>query len=725
MTEPASPQPRAFLSYSRRDGADATRVFDALTAAGVDVFRDTEDILPAEDWRDRLRGLITSADAVVFLMSPHSVRSEICSWEVEYADDLNKRLVPVLLAPVEEADTPAAIARLNYVFATPEHDFDDAIGRITSAVSTDIGWVRDHTRYGERAEEWARARATGGANRALLLRGGALAEAEAWLGRQPGDAPPPSPQAREWIAMSRSAATRRQRVWVAGSLAVAAVSIGLGVFAEMNRRIAAEQRDRAERILDSGSQTANDLVFDMAQRFRDRSGVPQELVQDLLGRSKALLDQLAEAGEARPDLRRSRAAALTEMSVTLARQGALDDARAAAAEATAAFRSLLSGGGAEARADLAVGLDREGDVLLQAGDADAAAARFREALALNTALVAADPRPIWRGNLAVSEEKAGDLAALSERHEEALAAYDRALDLRRAIDGVERGVAVLLEKRADMSAATGDEDGALDAYRQSLAMTKALAEQAPENTRLVRDQSVIHQKLGDLLLATDGPEAAEPHFDADLDIARRLHAADPGREDWALDLTVSLDRSGVLAYQLGDADRAAALLAEAFDVSSARAAAKPERTDLQGFATKASQKLSLVSFAAGDFDRAAGAALADEQRLGEAVAAGAPLADAHGDAVNNVAWYSLFTDHPERALSAARRAVEINPDAAIYRLNLAHALLVNGRVDDALAVYRSDEGEQWAAMIVADFEQFEAYAVAPDLIDRARRALLD
>lgn len=696
----------------------ATRVFDALTAAGVDVFRDTEDILPAEDWRDRLRGLITSADAIVYLLSPDSARSEICSWEVDYAESLNKRLIPVLLSPVAESDTPIAIARLNYVFATAEHDFEDAITLITSAVSTDIGWVRDHTRYGERAGEWH----SGGQKRALLLRGAALAEAEAWLGKQPVDAPSPSSSVRHWITQSRSAATRRQRSWVAGSLLVAAVSIGLGLFAEMNRRIAAEQRDRAERILDSGSQTANDLVFDMAQRFRDRSGVPEALVQDLLGRSKSLLDQLAEAGETRPDLRRSRAAALTEMSVTLARQGAINDARATAAEATALFRSLAANGGLEAQADLAVGLDREGDVLLQAGTIDAAAARFSEAHQINTTLVAAAARPTWQINLAVSEEKLGDIGMLNDDPAGALAAFKRALALRG--NGPSRGVAVLHEKRGDAFSLLDKTPEAMAAYLESLDLTQALADKTPDDTRLARDQSVIHQKLGDLLARTEGIEAAEPHFAADMAIARHLHRADPAREDWALDLAVSLDRYGVLRFQMGDVTQAMSLLNEAATLVSDQANEKPHRADLQRAATKATQKLSLVSFAAGDFERAATAALNDERRLGQAAARNTSLAEQHADAVNNVAWYSLFTANPEAALAAARRAVEMQPQSAIYRLNLAHALLLTGQEKDAMAIYQGERTQEWLAMIRADFEQFTAYAIATDLVDSARRSLL-
>ena len=708
MSDTASDRPRAFLSYSRRDSAKAEQILTALEERGVEVFRDTEDILPAEDWRGRLDGLIGAADAIVFLMSPNSVRSEVCSWEVHLSGALNKRLVPVLLAPVDDAITPPEVARLNYVFATPDRDFADAMNRVAAAVQTDIGWMRDHTRLGERAREWDRAARP----RASLLRGQDLTGAERWLSSQPAAAPAPTALTREWIGASRAAAVRRQRFWVAGSLVVAAVSIGLGIVAEVNRRIAAEQRDRAERILDRSSKTANDLVFDMAQRFRDRAGVPQELVEDLLGRSRALLDQLAEAGEDRPDLIRSRAAALTEMSVTLARRGALDAALDAARQANAHFTALAADGAAASEADLAVGLDREGDILVRQGDLEAAEARFRAAHAINARIGGAGAPAAWRINLAVSEEKLGDMALARSDAPAALAAFDRAMTLRDTVEARGRGTAILLEKQGDALVFSNDVEAAMAAYEASLSLTTAAAEAAPDDTALMRDLSVIRQKLGDLVAQTEGAEAATEHFEADLEIARRLHRLDPGREDWALDLATSLDRLGVARFQTGDAEAALALIVEATEVASALATRDPRRVDLQTAATGAAQKASLVAFALGDYALAAGVARDDAARM-------APLGEAelYADAVNNVAWYGLFTGDPSDALAAAEEAVSLDAENQGYLMNRAHALMFAGDFIEASKIYASRKDEAWLALLASDIEAFAAAGLSHPPVD--------
>ena len=57
-----------------------------------------------------------------------------------------------------------------------------------------------------------------------------------------------------------------------------------------------EQRDRAERTLEAATQTANSLVFDLAQQLRDRAGMPADLVRNILDRARKLQSQLARIG---------------------------------------------------------------------------------------------------------------------------------------------------------------------------------------------------------------------------------------------------------------------------------------------------------------------------------------------------------------------------------------------------------------------------------------------
>ena len=75
-----------FISYSRKDSEAADRLHAALTAEGFNPYLDKHDIAAGEDWKARLGGLIDAADTMVFLISPDSIASDVCDWEINHAE---------------------------------------------------------------------------------------------------------------------------------------------------------------------------------------------------------------------------------------------------------------------------------------------------------------------------------------------------------------------------------------------------------------------------------------------------------------------------------------------------------------------------------------------------------------------------------------------------------------------------------------------------------------
>jgi len=69
---------RAFMSYIRENSAEADQLQQVLEAAGVRVWRDTADLWPGQDWREKIRYAIIK-DSLVFLacFSTKSVSREI------------------------------------------------------------------------------------------------------------------------------------------------------------------------------------------------------------------------------------------------------------------------------------------------------------------------------------------------------------------------------------------------------------------------------------------------------------------------------------------------------------------------------------------------------------------------------------------------------------------------------------------------------------------------
>ena len=152
------------------------------------LFLDKTDIAPGEPWKERLAGLIATADTIVFTVSPESVASPICGWELEESARLGKRIIPVVARRIPDADAPPALARLNWVFCSDGDDRDTALAALHTALQTDLPWIREHTRLGELAKHWDAQRRSN----AATLRGADLDAAERWLDRRPADANAPT-----------------------------------------------------------------------------------------------------------------------------------------------------------------------------------------------------------------------------------------------------------------------------------------------------------------------------------------------------------------------------------------------------------------------------------------------------------------------------------------------------------------------------------------------------
>jgi TPR repeat protein len=201
---------RVFISYSRDDLNFADQLDAALSTYGFECLIDRHDISGGEDWKRRLGNLISEADTIVFVLSPSSARSPICDWEVEEAARLNKRILPVNCRPLEGASPPPRLKDLNYIYFCeepkfPGSGFGTGLASLIGALNTDFDWLRDHTRYLQRAIEWD----TGGRPADRLLSGDDIAEAKAWAARRPKSAPEPTALQLEFFRASEEEAAAR------------------------------------------------------------------------------------------------------------------------------------------------------------------------------------------------------------------------------------------------------------------------------------------------------------------------------------------------------------------------------------------------------------------------------------------------------------------------------------------------------------------------------------
>jgi WD40 repeat protein len=200
-----------FISYSRDDLQFADQLDAALGLAGVAASIDRQGIFAGEDWQTRLGALIRDSDTVIFVLSPSSARSKTCAWEVEEAVRLGKRILPVLCRSLDDASPPPQLAKLNYIYFYNEPRFPGAgFGKglvdLASALNTDLDWLREHTRYLQRATEWD----GGGRSVNRLLSGPDIASAKAWAARRPNNAPDPTELQLDFIKASEAEDIRHQ-----------------------------------------------------------------------------------------------------------------------------------------------------------------------------------------------------------------------------------------------------------------------------------------------------------------------------------------------------------------------------------------------------------------------------------------------------------------------------------------------------------------------------------
>lgn len=246
---------RVFISYSRSDSAVVDEIVAGLEYdGGFQVTIDRDDIHEGEQWKARIRNLITNADTVVFILSRQSATSEVVRWELELALKLSKRVLPVQIEPLKGIDSPYELSSLNYVRFDPEEDgrprsFIGGLSSIRRALKTDLEWVREHTRLLTRAHEWN----SSGQPENRLLFGKDIAEAKSWLERHPGSDVEPTDLHRDFIAASERAealrlseerkrvealsrAVVRMRYALAGAASLLAVASSLGWIAYQNQQ---------------------------------------------------------------------------------------------------------------------------------------------------------------------------------------------------------------------------------------------------------------------------------------------------------------------------------------------------------------------------------------------------------------------------------------------------------------------------------------------------------
>ena len=245
----AGTRPNFFISYSHKDMDLVLELNDCLERHGFDVRRDRDDLFPGEKFGPRLEALISESETMVIVLSRHWIASDHCQQELVIAEDLGRRIIPVIIEPIDPSEMPPNVAKRHFVFLYGDGQaFARGVADLINTLMTDISWVREQTRLQARAEDWEKSNRSA----ALLLRGEALIEAKDWL-EQPApahvDVVPKviefiSAAERQELEDEKSKNRTRNRIWAVTMIALASA---FGVVALYFRGEAiGKEKERAE-----------------------------------------------------------------------------------------------------------------------------------------------------------------------------------------------------------------------------------------------------------------------------------------------------------------------------------------------------------------------------------------------------------------------------------------------------------------------------------------------
>jgi tetratricopeptide (TPR) repeat protein len=370
---------------------------------------------------------------------------------------------------------------------------------------------------------------------------------------------------RDFVRASDAAFARAEwtkRTLILGLIAFAGIAASEWLAAVQAEQEANAQRAKAQQALELATRTANELVFDLAQKFKNVTGVPKAVVRDVLDRALKLQEELQRGGEASDDLKRSEAAALDETaSVRLATgdtQGALDAARKSLLliEALSAAHPENT----DYRRHLSVSYEKVGEVLRAQGELAGAMEAYRKELSIAQELSAAGPgNAEWGSDLPRSYSKVGDVLIAQGDRPGALKAYRDGLAIIEKLVATDPGnpewhygLGILHERIGSVLIASGDLRAALQEFVAKRDIVSKLTTSDPGNALWRRDLSVAYSKVGDVLAAQGDAAGALNAYRDGLAIIERLSAADPGNAQWQRDLASSNERIGDSAIRGGD-----------------------------------------------------------------------------------------------------------------------------------------------------------------------------
>lgn len=131
---------KVFISHAKETRALAKRIGDALSGSGLDVWDSEQEILPGDNWAEKIGQALESSQAMVVLLTAETLSSTTVRREIEYAlssKSFNKRLIPVFVFSEQDIrfeSLPWILSHLNVINLPAYGKQEEGINQITKAL---------------------------------------------------------------------------------------------------------------------------------------------------------------------------------------------------------------------------------------------------------------------------------------------------------------------------------------------------------------------------------------------------------------------------------------------------------------------------------------------------------------------------------------------------------------------------------------------------------------
>ena len=131
---------KVFISHAHTDESLVKKVVTVLEDAGLEVWDDTREIMPGDNWADKVAQALQESDAMVVLLTPDALRSSWVRWDIEYAlgePGYRKRLIPVLVGDPKEfpkEEIPWILRHLRMITLAEHAKEEEGIRQIARAL---------------------------------------------------------------------------------------------------------------------------------------------------------------------------------------------------------------------------------------------------------------------------------------------------------------------------------------------------------------------------------------------------------------------------------------------------------------------------------------------------------------------------------------------------------------------------------------------------------------